>query len=265
MPFVAACLKWTARPGEPRTDERFAGVSEADRSALEIALRLADRLGAEVVVAAVGPDGAEVALRDAVAAAATRAVRVDASEPMTSAEVARQLRGVAGATVVVAVILTDRGAPVPASPTGSGWRRPSGSWPSTSTHSAFPVMPATTGGSQPLPFDGARSAAPLPGVAVGGRQRGPTDRRRARCACGTGRDDRMRVACHACGDTRGHRSRHKPRPAASGRRAHQAAGPHRHRRRGSRRHGRAHPPRRQRRVVGAASLGLRRRRGRTAR
>lgn len=102
MPFVAACLKWTARPGEPRTDERFAGVSEADRSALEIALRLADRLGAEVVVAAVGPDGAEVALRDAVACGATRAVRVDASEPMTSAEVARQLsRHVAGATVVV--------------------------------------------------------------------------------------------------------------------------------------------------------------------
>lgn len=100
--FVAACLKWTARPGEPRTDERFAGISEADRSALELALRLGERLGLPVVVAAVGPEGAEVALRDAIGCGATSAVRVDASESMTSAEVARQLsRHVAGASVVI--------------------------------------------------------------------------------------------------------------------------------------------------------------------
>ena len=102
MPVVAACLKWTARPGEPRTDERFAGVSEADRSALEVALRLGERLGLDVVVLAVGPAGADVALRDAIGCGAARAVRVDAPEPMTSAEVARQLsRHLADATAVV--------------------------------------------------------------------------------------------------------------------------------------------------------------------
>lgn len=102
VPSVAACLKWTARPGEPRTDERFAGVSEADRSALEVALQLGERLGIGVVAVAVGPAGADVALRDAIGCGATRAVRVDAPEAMTSAEVARQLsRHLGDATVVV--------------------------------------------------------------------------------------------------------------------------------------------------------------------
>lgn len=111
MPVIAACLKWTARPGEPRTDERFAGVSEADRSALEVALRMGERLGAEVVAVAVGPAGADVALRDAIGCGATRAVRVDAPEAMTSSEVARQLSRHLGDAVAVVCgdHSTDRG------------------------------------------------------------------------------------------------------------------------------------------------------------
>lgn len=111
VPIVAACMKWTARPGEPRTDERFAGVSEADRSALEVALRLGERLGIDVVAVAVGPAGADVALRDAIGCGAARAIRVDAPDAMTSAEVARQLSRhlVDAVAVVCGDHSTDRG------------------------------------------------------------------------------------------------------------------------------------------------------------
>ena len=42
---IVACLKWVSRPDEPH-DERYAGMSAADQSALEFALRQGELLGA---------------------------------------------------------------------------------------------------------------------------------------------------------------------------------------------------------------------------
>ena len=64
-------------------DGRFAGVSAADRAALEWALRTRDAQQATggpqlpVVAVTVGPVGAEAVLRDALACGADRAIRID--------------------------------------------------------------------------------------------------------------------------------------------------------------------------------------------
>lgn len=101
--MIAACLKWTARPGAPdQADDRFAGVSPADQAALEVALTLAGTLGKEVTAIAVGPPGAERVLREALACGATRAIRVDAAPGLRSADAAAAIAHVvAGADVVV--------------------------------------------------------------------------------------------------------------------------------------------------------------------
>ena len=54
---IVACLKWVSHPGEP-DDERFAGMSAADQSALEFALRQGEATGLPVVAVTVGPAGA---------------------------------------------------------------------------------------------------------------------------------------------------------------------------------------------------------------
>ena len=84
MTTIAVCLKLVDRRPEldptgtvHSPDDRFAGVSAADQAALELALRCADAWEAEVVAVTAGPAGAERILRDAIAAGATRAVRVD--------------------------------------------------------------------------------------------------------------------------------------------------------------------------------------------
>ncbi|MEY4339985.1 MAG: hypothetical protein RLZ14_1835 [Actinomycetota bacterium] len=74
---IVACLKWVNHPNEPR-DERFAGMSAADQSALEFALRQGEATGLPVVAITVGPAGADRVLRDALACGATRALRIDA-------------------------------------------------------------------------------------------------------------------------------------------------------------------------------------------
>jgi electron transfer flavoprotein beta subunit len=81
---VYACLKWVSHPDEPH-DERFAGMSPADQSALEFAIRQAEQLGVGATAVTVGPTGADRVLRDALACGATRAVRIDA--PTTAAGV----------------------------------------------------------------------------------------------------------------------------------------------------------------------------------
>jgi electron transfer flavoprotein beta subunit len=80
---VAVCWKWTARrvdvdplTGAVVEQPRSHGPSPADEAALEVALRLA-AAGEPVVVLCAGPPAAEAALRDALAAGATRAVRMD--------------------------------------------------------------------------------------------------------------------------------------------------------------------------------------------
>jgi electron transfer flavoprotein beta subunit len=105
--MIAVCLKWTPSRldggpvGPDPGDDRFAGVSPADRAALELALRLAAVTGTEVVAVAAGPVGAERTLRDALAAGATRAVRLDMPTDSDSRDVAFELAQVLGDATVV--------------------------------------------------------------------------------------------------------------------------------------------------------------------
>lgn len=84
---IVACLKWVSHPGEPH-DERFSGMSPADQSALEFALRQAELLGTGVTAITVGPAGADKVLRDAVACGATRAIRIEAPTTAAGTDVA---------------------------------------------------------------------------------------------------------------------------------------------------------------------------------
>lgn len=103
--MIAVCLKWTPThddAGADPDDDRFAGVSPADRAALEIGLRLADSRGVEVTAFAAGPVGAERTLRDAIAAGAHRAVRLEMVADADSRDVGFELaQALAGATVVL--------------------------------------------------------------------------------------------------------------------------------------------------------------------
>jgi electron transfer flavoprotein beta subunit len=104
---IAVCLKWTPARldggplGPDATDDRFAGVSPADRAALELALRLAERLGTTVTAISAGPAGAERALRDAIAAGAERAVRLDMAADADSRDVAFELAQALGDAAIV--------------------------------------------------------------------------------------------------------------------------------------------------------------------
>jgi electron transfer flavoprotein beta subunit len=84
---IVAAIKWVSHPGEPH-DERFAGMSHADQSALEFALQQAAALCTGVTVITIGPQGADKVLRDAIACGATRAIRVDAPTTTAGADVA---------------------------------------------------------------------------------------------------------------------------------------------------------------------------------
>lgn len=86
---VAVCWKWIA----PGGDDRWGGVSDADRAALEVALVIAEATDDHVDVVTVGPSSAERGLRDALAVGARRAVRVDAPDALRSDAVADALAG----------------------------------------------------------------------------------------------------------------------------------------------------------------------------
>lgn len=97
-PRVGVAMKWVGlRPeidpltGAVHTDVRFSGASGADQAALELALRMGERWGAEVVVVTVGPAAAETMLREALAAGATHAVLVEADTETPGQSVARAL------------------------------------------------------------------------------------------------------------------------------------------------------------------------------
>ena len=92
---IAVCWKWVSLDREREADRRWSGVSAADEAALEVALRIADRADAtpdaapsEVTVICLGPPSADDVLREAIAAGATSAVRVDASTELESQVVA---------------------------------------------------------------------------------------------------------------------------------------------------------------------------------
>jgi electron transfer flavoprotein beta subunit len=115
---IAVCLKWAdLRPevdplsGEVVDDVRFFDASEADKGALEWGLRLAERWEATLTVVTAGPAGAEPMLREALAAGADAAVRVDVALERPSDQVATALSAVvSGADLVVCgVYSVDRG------------------------------------------------------------------------------------------------------------------------------------------------------------
>ena len=90
---IAVCWKWVSLDREREADRRWSGVSAADEAALEVALTIADESRAasessEVTVICLGPASADDVLRDAIAAGATSAVRVDASTELDSHVVA---------------------------------------------------------------------------------------------------------------------------------------------------------------------------------
>ncbi len=93
---IAVCWKWVSLDREREADHRWSGVSAADEAALEVALTIADQAGAdapfgaevEVMVICLGPASADEVLRDAIAAGATSAVRLDASTELDSHVVA---------------------------------------------------------------------------------------------------------------------------------------------------------------------------------
>src|SRR5271169_3612377 len=84
MTVIVTALSWSCHETEvdPLTgtvsaDRHDYGPSRSDLAALEHALRLAERWDAEVVAATVGPAEADAMLRDALAAGAARALRVE--------------------------------------------------------------------------------------------------------------------------------------------------------------------------------------------
>ncbi len=83
--LIAACVKWVRLRSEVdpvhgtvTAVAHAGGFSDADLSAVEVALRLADAWGAETAVVCAGPADAEDALRDLVASGVSRAIRIDA-------------------------------------------------------------------------------------------------------------------------------------------------------------------------------------------
>lgn len=117
--MIAACLKWVDhRPevdpltGAVHTDARTSGPSDLDLAALEVALRLGEARGEEVVAVTAGPPSAEAVLRDALAAGALRAVRVELAVGAPSEAVAAALHAALPDEVAVVVCgawSTDRG------------------------------------------------------------------------------------------------------------------------------------------------------------
>src|SRR5213075_913497 len=96
--LIAVCVKWVdLRPevdplsGAVHHDARSTGLSDADQAALEWALRAGEAWGEPVVAATAGPAAAGAALREALAAGAARAVRVELAPYASSATVAAGL------------------------------------------------------------------------------------------------------------------------------------------------------------------------------
>jgi electron transfer flavoprotein beta subunit len=84
MPVIVAALSWSWREtevdpltGAVRANLRDRGPNSSELAALEHALRLAERWSARVVAASVAPAEADEMLRDALAAGAAQALRVE--------------------------------------------------------------------------------------------------------------------------------------------------------------------------------------------
>ncbi len=108
-PRIAVCVKWVdTRPevdpltGQVHTDPRTHGASEADRSAVEVALQVAAAWGGTVEILCAGPAGADAMLRDLGASGAALLRRIDLDPALDSARVGAALAAaVAGTELVV--------------------------------------------------------------------------------------------------------------------------------------------------------------------
>lgn len=87
--MIVVARKWVS--GDPR----WTDVSDSDRAALEVGLRLAQASGDSVTVVTVGPVGAGRAVRAGLAVGAARAVRIDAPADLASEQVAEAIAAVA--------------------------------------------------------------------------------------------------------------------------------------------------------------------------
>jgi len=106
---IAACLKWVDRrpqvdplDAHVSIDARTAGMSAADAAALEWALRSGQAWGQPVLAVTAGPAAADDVLREALAAGAARAIRVDVDISAPSEVVA----GVLAAELLAAGVTT---------------------------------------------------------------------------------------------------------------------------------------------------------------
>ncbi len=100
---VAACVKWVdLRPvidpvhGTVTPSERGGGFSPADRTALEVALQMAEAWECEAVIVCAGPPDADRGLLELAASGAMRVVRIDQSSGLHSETVADVLASVLG-------------------------------------------------------------------------------------------------------------------------------------------------------------------------
>ncbi len=100
---VVACVKWVdLRPdidavhGSVSPSERGGGFSAADRSAVEVALRLAEAWDCEAEIICAGPADADRGLLELAASGARRAVRLDQSQGLPSQTVAEVIASVLG-------------------------------------------------------------------------------------------------------------------------------------------------------------------------
>jgi electron transfer flavoprotein beta subunit len=113
---IAVCWKWVSLDGEADPDSRWAGVSDADEAALEVALRIAEGTPTgerHVSVHCLGPAAADEVLRGALAVGADVVCRVDASPRLDSGVVAtalaRSITSVGVDLVVCGDVSVDRG------------------------------------------------------------------------------------------------------------------------------------------------------------
>ena len=95
---LVVCVKWTdLRPvvdplqGSTVSQTHGEGFSDADRAALEVALRFGEHWDASTTLVALGPSDADVALRELAATGVSRVVRIASRVDLPSLRVASQL------------------------------------------------------------------------------------------------------------------------------------------------------------------------------
>jgi len=118
MTVIVAALGWSWLDAEvdPLTgavsaSPRDRGAGRSDLAALEHALRLAERWQAQVVAATVGPGEADAMLRDALAAGATEALRVEPASRTPAPRPALLVGGQDAAAALATVLIQRYGVP----------------------------------------------------------------------------------------------------------------------------------------------------------